>query len=203
MMRQLINLYQDSLNKTRVPLHAGLMCGIIVSCGLLLSMATVFLFWQQGKIINELSRLRQDQIVVAANLQALKLENPARQSDPLLAQQQKQKQAELVGRKPLLAYLNNSDLGMVTGFSPVIRGFAEYPFRGVWLTGILLNISEHKILLSGTALQPDLIPAYVQHLGENKVLKDQSFASLKVTQTKEKSRQVDFLLESDFGVADE
>ncbi len=202
-MRQQINLYQGGLVDKKVPLHAGVMFGVFVGCALLLLVASVFLAWQQGRLNKEINRLNQEQVELVANLQVLKLQNPPRQKDPLLPQVLKRKQQEFSGRKPLFAYLDNFNSGMATGFSPVIRGFAQYPLKGVWLTGIRLNNAERKVLLVGSALKAELVPAYVQHLGDKKVLKDQSFASLKVTRSSEKTHQVDFRLESDFGVADE
>ena len=202
-MKQQINLYQDALIEKKVVLHAGVMFKTLIGCILILLMTSFFLTWQQGKTDSEISRLTQERAVVVANLQVLKQQHPSRQKNILLTQSLKQKQADLAGRKPLIAYLENFNLSQTAGFSSVVKGLAKYPQKGVWLTGIRLNNVEKKVLLAGSAIQPDLIPTYLQHLGDKKVLKNQTFASLKVTHIKETPRQVDFRLESDFRIADE
>ena len=202
-MKQQINLYQDGLVEKKAPLHAGAIAGILLGCGLLLLSVSIFLAWQQNQMETELEQLNQEQKIALAGLQELKMNNPPREKDPLLTESFKRRQAELAGRKPLLAYLENFEPEKGSGFSTVLKGFAQYPLKGVWLTNIRLNNTERKILLAGSAFKSDLIPAYVQHLGDKKVLSSQTFASLKVQQFKDSKRQVDFRLESDFGVSDE
>ena len=202
-MKQQINLYQAVLIDRKATLHAGTMFQTLVGCFVLLLMTSSFLVWQQATLDKEVARLTQERATVVANLQAIRAQHPPSPNNILLAQSLKKKQGELVERRPLLAYLGNSNLTQTTGFSAVIKGFAQYPLQGVWLTGIRLNNEEQKVLLAGSAIQPELIPTYLQHLGDKNVLKNQMFASLKVTHMKETSRQVDFRLESDFRITDE
>ncbi len=202
-MKQQINLYQDVLIEKKVPLNAGAMFKTFIGCGLVLLGTYFFLNWQQRKVDGELIRLTREHAAAIVNLQELKRQHPPRQKNILLNQSLKQSQIDLAGRKPLLAYLENFNLDQTTGFSSVIKGLAEYQLKGVWLTDIRLDNVEQKVLLAGSAIQPDLIPAYLQHLGDKKVLKNQTFASLRVTHMKETARQVEFCLESDFRIADE
>ncbi len=202
-MRQQINLLQDGLVEKKATLRAGVMGGILAACGCLLLAASLVLFWQRQELKTDLSELNQEQAELLVKVQALKKKNAPRQKDPVLAQELKRKQAELAGLKPMLAHLEHLDFDVSSGFSPLIKGLAQYPLPGVWLSNIHLNRAKHKILLSGSAIRPELIPAYVQHLGEKRVFSAQTFASLTVTRAKEQSRQVDFRLESDFKTADE
>lgn len=202
-MKQQINLYQDVLIEKKVAIQAVAMFKALIGCILILLTVSFFLTWQQGKVDKDIKRLTLERAAVVVNLEVFKKQNPPRQKNILLTQSLKQKQGELAGRKPLLAYLDNFNLGQTIGFSSVIKGFAQYPLKGVWLTGIRLNYKEQKVLLAGSAIQPDLIPAYLQHLGEKNVLKNQTFASLKITHIKQTVRHVDFRIESDFRIADE
>lgn len=202
-MKQQINLYQDVLLEKKIPLNTGAISKIFVGCGLVLLVVSFFLNWQQKKVDGELITLTREHDAVVINLQELKQQHPPRQKNLLLSQSLKQKQLDLSGRKPLLAYLENFNLEQTTGFSSVIKGLAQYPLKGIWLTDIRLNNEEQKVLLAGCAIQSDLIPEYLQHLGDKKVLRNQTFASLKVTQMEETAHQVDFRLVSDFRIDDE
>jgi Tfp pilus assembly protein PilN len=202
-MKQQINLFQAGLIEKKAPLHAGMMFGALVFSCMLLLVISFALWWQQRTFDSELVRLNAQQAELAADLQVLTLQNPPRQKDPSLTQRLTQLQGEYAGRKPILAYLDNFNSDKASGFSPLIKGFAQYPLQGVWLTDLRLNSSENKILLAGSALKADLVPAYLQHLGANKVLNEQTFASLKVMRTPENKHQVDFRFESNFGDSDE
>jgi hypothetical protein len=202
-MRQQINLYQDVLVAKKVPLHAGIIFSIFIGCGLLLVLASVAINWQQGKLASELSALNRQQTELSARLQLLSVQNPPRQKDPLLVRTLQQKQDELARRQPLLAYLDRFKSGKDNGFSSLVKGLAQNRLQGVWLTGIRLNTLEQKILLAGSAISAELIPAYIEHLGQKQVLKGQTFASLKLSRVQEDARRIDFRLESEFGVTDE
>lgn len=202
-MKQQINLFQDVLIERKPPLHAGLMTGIFFACLVSLMITTFTLRWQQGQSDGELAELKVDRARLAAELQLLRMQNPQRGKDPLIAKKLETMRAELAGRRPLLTYFERFDPGMARGFSPVIEGLARYPLRGVWLTGINLNTVDQQIQLAGSATRADLIPTYLHQLGEKKVFRGRTFASLKLARIDESARQVDFRLESEFGVADE
>ncbi len=202
-MKQQINLYQESLIAKKPPFHAGLMLRIGTAAVLILLIVSSVLRWQQSRAADRLAVLQAEQISLNAELQDFRVQNPPRQKDPLIEEQLATLQAEFAGRRPLLTYFERFDPGMSLGFSPVIRGLAQYPFKGVWLTTISLNTLDHQILLAGSATKADLVPAYLHHLSVNKVLKGHNFASLKLERLEEKMGQVDFRLESEFGVADE
>lgn len=202
-MRQQINLYQDALIEKRPPLHAGIMLAAIAGCIVLLVLVSILLYWQQAGVNAELAAIKKEHSRLTDELQRLKQQRPPRQKDPRIAQELEILKAELAGRKPLLAHLARIEPEMVQGFSSLIKGLARYPLQGIWLTRISLNLVERQVLLAGSATRADLIPTYLHHLGEKEVLKGQTFASLKLSRLKETSSQIDFRLESDFGVADE
>lgn len=202
-MKQQINLYQDVLVEKKPPLHVGMMARVLGGSILALLLVSVLLGWQQGKRDDELAKIKEERTQLVAKLHLFRMQNPPRQEDPNLTRKLEEMRLELAGRSPILEYFEQFEPEMALGFAPVIEGLARFPLKGVWLTGISLNTLDRQILLAGSATRAELIPTYLHHLGKKQVLKGQTFASLKLVRLKERARQVDFRLESNFGVADE
>lgn len=202
-MRQQVNLFQDVLLEKKPPLQARIILAAVSLCLVVLLVLSLFLAWQQRSFEANRSELQVTLQQKAAEIQTLHQQYPSRKSDPRVASDLEQLKQELKGRKPLLDYLDRIEPGRTKGFSPVIEGFARYPYKGVWLTGMRFNALEQQVLLAGSAIRSELVPGYLKHLGDKQVLRGQNFASLKLVRLKESARQVDFRLESEFGAADE
>lgn len=202
-MRQQINLCQDVLFEKKLPLNARLILGILGSVVAIFYCVSVLFMWQQSNREAAISSLQKEKTRLSAGLQVYRLQNPPKQKDPQVARELEQMRSELAGRKPLLDYFDRIQPGMSRGFSPVIDGLARNTYKGVWLTHIVLNSADQKILLAGSAARAELIPAYLQYLSDNQVLQGQNFASLTLERLEEKANQVNFRLESEFGDADE
>ncbi len=67
-------------------------------------------------------------------------------------------------------------------------GFASQPLKDVWITAFKLNAFEQNMSLTGRALQADLVPVFIERLGELPVFKGKLFSGLtlkEVTQSDE------------------
>lgn len=59
-----------------------------------------------------------------------------------------------------------------------MQGFAENALKGVWLTGFKLNHFEQQLSIMGQSLTPELVPAYVEKLGQHVAFHGRLFSGL-------------------------
>ena len=81
-----------------------------------------------------------------------------------------------------------------------MRAFAREAINGLWLTGFDLTGDGAQMIMSGGVLSPDLLPAYVQKLSQEKIMRGKSFSALQMQQPKSASGKavhyVEFTLQS-------
>jgi len=66
-----------------------------------------------------------------------------------------------------------------------MRAFARQSVSGLWLTGFEINGDGAQMSLQGATAGPQLLPAYIQRLSQEPVMKGKSFATLRMAQPKE------------------
>ena len=82
------------------------------------------------------------------------------------------------------------------GYSEYMRAFARQIVPGLWLTGFRIDTAQ--LSLMGGALNPELLPAYIQRLGHESVMQGKTFADLQMRQGKglQGGRYIEFSLQS-------
>jgi hypothetical protein len=195
-MRQNINLYQAALIDKPEPLRTR-QAGLLLF-GLLALLLVVSLFSyrhlrsQQG----QLTQLQQQEIQRGALVAELEQQFPSREKDALLAAKIHQLEQQLAGQKQLLGYFSNQKKVADNRILGTLEGLAKHVQKGVWLNRIQLDESGSRVELSGTALRPEQIPAYLQYLGQQRVFNGQVFSRFKLIRLKERPGEVDFSLAS-------
>jgi hypothetical protein len=76
--------------------------------------------------------------------------------------------------------IKRGGFGEVRGFSGYFRALARQDLEGIWLTNIVIGNGGATIGLQGNALQAELVPQYMQRLGQEAVMKGKSFATLEI-----------------------
>lgn len=108
---------------------------------------------------------------------------------PQLAQQMlenelKQAEAEVVAQRELIARMKSGGLGNTSGYSEYMRAFARQTLSGLWLTGFNITGDAVQMRIAGSALSPELVPAYIKRLSQEKVMHGKEFAALQMQQHK-------------------
>lgn len=57
-------------------------------------------------------------------------------------------------------------------------GFANQSLAGVWLTGFKINSFEQQVSIAGQSLSPELVPQYMERLGNDPVFHGKLFSGL-------------------------
>lgn len=109
-------------------------------------------------------------------------ERKARKADPGDEAKLSQLEAQLRSRNEVAEALNGGIVGTAAGFSRYMMALSRQNLPGVWLTGFDLAAGGSELTLSGRALNPDLLPEYLQRLTREAPLQGRRFASMVISQ---------------------
>ncbi len=87
-------------------------------------------------------------------------------------------EAEAKALQQVFDVLQKGEFGNTKGYAAYMQAFARQIVNGVWLTGFSIYGAGNEIGLQGRALQPSLVPAYLNRLKRESVLQGKSFAAL-------------------------
>ncbi|MBU0689265.1 MAG: PilN domain-containing protein [Gammaproteobacteria bacterium] len=89
-------------------------------------------------------------------------------------------EAQASMQEALLATLKGGAIGNTQGYSEYLRAFARQSVKGLWLTGFNINGDGAQMSLQGAAVNPQLLPAYIQRMNREPVMRGKSFAALQM-----------------------
>jgi Flp pilus assembly protein TadB len=123
------------------------------------------------------------------------------QSGKQLEDELKQLEAQAAAQETILNLLKSGALGNTEGYSEYMRAFARQTINGLWLTAFDIVGDGAQMSLSGAVVNPQLVPAYIQRLGREKVMHGKTFSTLQMQQPKKDGerlipRYVEFNLHS-------
>lgn len=179
-MSQQINLFNPIFLKqkkifTALPMAEAL--GIVVAGALLLN-------WYAAQRVADLQREADEgKAMLAAREQRLVKANvqfAPRSSDPKLAAELADAQAELKALHDVSSVLQGGALGNTNGYAEYFRAFSRQNVSGLWLTGVTIGAAGNDIGVQGRAMQATLIPNYIARLTAERVMHGKTFASLDI-----------------------
>lgn len=80
----------------------------------------------------------------------------------------------------IMAVLTQGDVGNTIGYSGTMQALARQIGSGLWLTGFDITNAGTEVSLRGKALVPDLIPAYLNRLKREPVIRGLQFSALEI-----------------------
>ncbi len=87
-------------------------------------------------------------------------------------------------RDNLLNTLKSGAIGNTQGYSEYLRAFARQSVNGLWLTGFDINGDGAQMSLQGAVTNPQLLPAYIQRMNKEAVMRGKTFSALQMKQPK-------------------
>jgi len=118
----------------------------------------------------------QQNLILGANAEGLA------QSPEEVEAGNKRLRAELQTRQRALELLNAGAAGKPAGFSTRLEALARRHVEGVWLDRLVLGSDTAKMNLSGSALDADLVPRYLQNLATDPALNGTRFDEFVIEQ---------------------
>jgi hypothetical protein len=82
----------------------------------------------------------------------------------------------------VIATLKSGAIGNTQGYSEFMNAFARQSIRGLWLTGFSIKGDGSQMNLQGGAVNPKLLPEYIQRMNREAVMRGKSFAALQMKQ---------------------
>lgn len=179
-MSQQINLLNPLLKKQRDFLSLRNMLqalGFIVIGSLLFYGYALYVADQLTKQYEEnAQRYNSEQ----ANLARFAKDFSPQRTNEVLQAEVSRLEKELDAQKELGEALKSSAGGGITGFSEYMRAFSRQIVQGLWLTGFTVTGDGLEISLSGRALNPELLPNYIQRLGKEPIMQGKTFSALEI-----------------------
>jgi Tfp pilus assembly protein PilN len=101
---------------------------------------------------------------------------------------------ELLARQKVVEALTRVRDSYTKGVSAYLESFARQAPSGMWLTGFTVRGGGEGLVIRGSALKPELVPAFVQRLSSEAALAGTHFGLLQMQREDGRQRQVDFTL---------
>lgn len=106
------------------------------------------------------------------------------QANQALQDEVRRLEKQVIDQAALIEIIKSGAVGNTTGYSEYMRAFSRQIVPGLWLTGFTVTGDAAQISLNGAALGPESLPAYIQRLGKEDVMRGKTFATLQMQQTK-------------------
>jgi Tfp pilus assembly protein PilN len=97
----------------------------------------------------------------------------------------KKMEAEVRSLQQVSEILHKGEFGDTKGFAGYLRALSRQVVNGVWLTGFNVQGAGNEIGIQGRALQPELVPAYLNRLKREQVMQGKSFSTLEMARPAE------------------
>jgi hypothetical protein len=138
----------------------------------------------------ELAGLRKEAEATTAQLRAAKAQLAQvsvtyrpRKLNEALDNEVKKTEAEIRSLQQVSETLNKGESGNTKGFAEYLRALSRQSVQGVWLTGF--NVLGNELGIRGRALQPELVPVYLNRLKREQVMQGKSFATMEMSTPQE------------------
>lgn len=194
-MIQQINLYQDEFRVVPNWANLSLLAGAVVLILLLLGSVLY-----QASVVSDLEAELTTNSNVLKSLEqsheALEKTNKPRAIDMNLAEQVEKVKRSNQEKIRAKNYLSGDGAGNITGFSALLQGLGRQrdEIEELWLKKIKFSDGGYDMRLVGSNYRPGLLPAFIQALNNEPLYRDREFREIKINQSTEDRRIVDFVL---------
>jgi Fimbrial assembly protein (PilN) len=183
-MSQQINLFNPIFMKQRkyFSLLAMLQAlGMIIAGSLIFYGYAIYQVNQLNRQLEEnTKRYNAEQLRQASYI----AEFSPQQSIQLLQDEVQRYEKQVAEQNEIIETLKSGAVGNTVGYSEYMRAFSRQVVQGLWLTGFKVTGDAAQISLSGGVVNPELLPAYIQRLGKERIMQGKTFSTLKMQQAR-------------------
>ena len=177
---QNVNLYQPERRRSGGPRSRHLLAGLALVL-LAMLMHGLWTGWRLYSGARDLQRAEQQAHNLETQLAARQAAFRAPQLDPLLPTRLSELEAGNRQLQRLGEHLQQLEAQRGEGFVPLLAGLAErHPPSGLWLTRIRLLDGGSVLGFEGLTQSQELLPQYLQGLGEDAAFQGREFARFEV-----------------------
>ncbi len=183
-MSQQINLFNPIFMKQRKYFS---LLAMLQALGMIIAGSLIFYVYAIYQV--DLLKSQSDENAKRYTAEQLRFSNFVTEFSPGKSVQLLQDEVRNLGKQvaeqdEIIGMLKSGALGNTSGYSEYMRAFSRQVVQGLWLTGFKVTGDAEQISLSGGVISPELLPAYIQRLGKESVMKGKTFSSLMMQQAK-------------------
>lgn len=191
-MRQQVNLLAPMFRKQRALFSAQVSLLIILLFSAALGLIYLGMSWRSAMLGSEQARLESERTTVTNRLNELASQFQGKGQSHALDAQVAALTQERDRKAQALSALSRRELGNTQGFSPLFTSLARQRLNGLWLTHI--EMGGAQMALTGITLSEELIPRYLQKLGNEPVFAGTSFEEASLQRRSDGGNQIEFVL---------
>lgn len=192
MITQQVNLFQPIFRKERKLLSFRVMVQSCVTVFVVLMMMYGWGVRQTQQMNAELAQLENQQARFAKQLNVVSGRLAGMKTDTAPQLELSSLERELVARRKVIKALTRVRDTYTQGVSAYLQGFSRQSPKGVWLTGFTVRAGGEGLVIRGSALKPELVPAFLQQLSRESALMGTEFGLLQIQRETAEKRYVDF-----------
>lgn len=177
-MSQQINLFNPALLKQQKLFSAMVMARILGGIVLGAVLLAAYASYQLSGLGKQVAATTNELTSAQAQLAKVKAEFGARPKSKALEDEIQKVESEVQGLQQIFDILKKGEFGNTKGYAEYMRAFSRQIVGGVWLTGFSIHGAGNEIGIQGKAIQPELVPVYIQKLKREPVLQGKAFATL-------------------------
>ena len=192
-MQQQINLFQPVFRREAKVFSARTLAQVLILALVLIVAGVALLQLQLGRHTATRTLLDGQYRALESQLGKLEAQADSGQLAELDARI-KTLETQLTDGSAELGEIQQQVVARSRGFAPVFTALARHPLQGLWLTGIQLR--DDSLELTGTTLDPELLPRYLAQLSADTDLAPWSLTTVQMQRSTELPGQVQFTLSS-------
>ncbi len=191
-MRRQINLLLSFPKKQKDLVNADLIVRLSLIIIVMLIMFSLYTSWENKKQKAPLASIKKEISLLRDQENELKEKLDKLLSETTLSIEVEKLKAELEELQFTFDKLNVSPENPRLHFSIFFDDLGRYTPQGLWFSGISISNGGRNINLSGSAVQAELVPQFIQQLRNSKSLNERKFQEFTI----EKNGTVSFQLRS-------
>ena len=199
-MKQKINLLNALPKRQRDYFSVLILLKALGIFFVLLLIIYIFAYWNVNKLAKKVDLLKSKHAIATKELVELTEKYPTAANVSKLEKEMASLEKHVCAREKLVSVLKKEGAFNTKGFSPFLIGFAKNIAPGIWLTKIDLNEGGDAIEITGKALNPQLVLAYVKQLNSSSEFEGVTFKVGSLQKSTEEKEIVQFILQ---GIAKE
>ncbi len=194
-MNQQINLYQPMFRKQKVVFSAMTMLQVSGFFLVLMSAIYAYQLIKLAPYEEQLTTIDKELEQLNRQIESLEEKIDTGGSKLLLSEIAKLT-TQLEQRELIAQILGSRSFGNAAGFSAYMESFARGHVEGTWLTNVNIKAGGSQLGLKGKTLSSELVPIYIQRLGEEERIKGSSFNVMEIARVEKEDGdiEINFLL---------
>lgn len=184
-MSQQINLLNPALIRQKVYLTLSSLVACLVIILILMLLANIYEARRLSAINAHRTQLAEELQVSKEQVKQKALKHTVGMSDKTLAPLIVELEQKLKVREEILDVIKHASTSSNSGFSLTMRALARQKLDGLWLTGFDIDTRLDSLTIKGRALQPELVPQYIEKLRAESAFQGKSFAALNISMSRQ------------------